>query len=318
MAIMPASASHPLPVLLDTDIGTDIDDVYALILAAVSPEFVLRAVTTVNNDVILRARIARRVLDLLGRTDVPVHAGIADSLTPEERRGWMGHEGQGIDLSSVTEIPEPAMAPARIAHYAQEAAAAGTPLTVFTIGAMTNLAVALRDYPDATRTIGQVIAMASSFTGYGEEQAQMEHNIACDPVAADIVLRSGLPVTLVGLNVTRQTTMTAADVDALEALGGPLAQALVGMHRVWFQKVRQDRSPMHDGLAVALPIDPSLVTLEPMNARVETFGPRRGYTVCLPLDGNASACHFAVSVDVPRYQSLLLSRVQEAVRRAAH
>src|SRR5579871_4091962 len=99
----PASASssaNPLPLVLDTDIGTDIDDVYALILAAVSPECDLRAVTVVNCDVHLRARLARHILDLLGRRDVPVSMGASLSLTPGERRGWMGHEGLGLSLPS--------------------------------------------------------------------------------------------------------------------------------------------------------------------------------------------------------------------------
>src|SRR5262245_9930787 len=98
-ALSPPRAAAPRPLLLDTDIGTDIDDVYALILAAASPEFALRAVTVVNCDVALRGRLARRVLDLLGRRDVPVSIGAAVSLTPGERRGWAGHEGLGISLA---------------------------------------------------------------------------------------------------------------------------------------------------------------------------------------------------------------------------
>src|SRR5206468_7344631 len=85
-----------IPVALDTDIGTDIDDVYALILAAVSPELDLKAVTTVNNDTNLRARLAKAVLSLLEKNDIPVAAGARESLTPGVSLGWMGHEGQGI------------------------------------------------------------------------------------------------------------------------------------------------------------------------------------------------------------------------------
>src|SRR5579862_9891614 len=90
------------PILLDTDIGTDIDDAYALVLAAASPELDLRAVTTVNHDVELRARIAKSLLRRLGRDDIPVAVGEQGSLTPGADRGWMGHEGVGIDLSDVS------------------------------------------------------------------------------------------------------------------------------------------------------------------------------------------------------------------------
>ncbi|HZO90219.1 MAG TPA: nucleoside hydrolase [Chthonomonadaceae bacterium] len=319
---MPASARQPL--LLDTDIGTDIDDVYALILGAVSPEFDLRAVTVVNNDVTLRARLARRVLDLLGRPEVPVSLGSALSLTPGERRGWMGHEGLGIALPDETSAAavsspesEPMDAARRIAVCAEEAYAAGTPLLVCTIGAMTNLALALRCYPESARHIGQVVSMAANFEGFGPEKAHIEHNIACDPVAVDIVFRSGLPVTLVGLNVTMQTAMTREDVDALEAIGGPLAEALVGMHRVWFAAIGGDRSPMHDGLALAQRIDPTLLTLIDVVPQVLTHGPQAGVMTYTPPDGATPPfCRIATAVDAARFHELLQSRVRQAVQQA--
>src|SRR5438034_9488316 len=115
-------------LLLDTDIGTDIDDAYALVLAARSPEIDLRAVTTVNNDVLLRARIAKKLLRLMDRDDVPVASGSGASLTPGESRGWMGHEGIGIDLSDV-HVPDldPRPAAQVIADTCRVAAAEGNP-----------------------------------------------------------------------------------------------------------------------------------------------------------------------------------------------
>jgi purine nucleosidase len=322
MSALSASAA-PRPLLLDTDIGTDIDDVYALILAAASPEFDLRAVTVVNDDVMLRARMARQALNLLGRQEVPVSVGAAVALTPGERRGWAGHEGLGLPLpdasetaavsAGITAAPDAAR---RIADCAVAAHAAGTPLTVCPIGAMTNLALALRCYPEETRLIGQVIAMASDFGGFGLENARGEHNIACDPVAAEIVLRSGLPVTLIGLNVTGQTRMTLADVEALEAIGGPLADALAGMHRVWFAVIRRDHSPMHDGLTLALQLDPAILTLKEAVAQVTTRGPQAGYTRYDAPGGLRTVCRVATAVDAPRYHELLQSRVREAARQA--
>ena len=334
-AVVPSTPSTPMPLLLDTDIGTDIDDVYALILAAVSPEFDLRAISVVNNDVSLRARIARHVLDLLGRQDVPISVGAGASLTPGETRGWMGHEGQGIDLSST---PAPDDAPpaykgytqdnaARvIARCAEESAKAGTPLTVCPIGAMTNLALALREYPEQTKQIGQVIAMAADFRGYGPAHARMEHNIACDPVAADVVLHSGLPITLIGLNVTKDTPMSLADVETLEQIGGPLSHALAGMHRVWLDAIHSSQSPMHDGLTLVPQIDPQTLSFVRAICSVVTHGDDRGkviYTeeapVTAPLEEEGllpAPCQVATLVDAPRYHALLQHRVQEAVRQA--
>lgn len=327
---LPSSVT-PRPLLLDTDIGTDIDDVYALILAAGSPEFALQAVTVVNNDVCLRARLARRVLDLMGRPEVPVCPGAAISLTPGERRGWLGHEGLGLsfrDVIDTGDVSRPAVleqtplirdgydAVRCIATCAASAAEAGTPLTVCTIGAMTNLALALRCFPNTTRQIGQVIAMASDFRGFGPENARREHNIACDPVAADIVLRSDLPLTLIGLNVTEQTAMTRDDVDALAALATPLMDALAGMHRVWFAAIQRDRSPMHDGLTLALQLDPSLLTLTEAAAQVQTRGQQAGSVVYSEPDGRRRVCQVATAVDAPRYHELLQTRVRQVAQSA--
>lgn len=315
MPDLPVSA---LPLLLDTDIGTDIDDVYALILAATSPEFDLRAVTVVNCDVLLRARLARRALDLLGRNDVPVAIGQGISLTPGERRGWVGHEGLDAFLSDEDALSDGSAPDAarQIAECAEAAHAAGTPLTVCPIGAMTNIALALRCYPESARKIGQIIAMASDFGGFGAENARHEHNIACDPVAADIVLRSGLPVTLIGLNVTQQTRMTLSEVEALEAVGGPLAEYLAGMHRVWLRLVNRDESAMHDGLTLAHQIAPSPLTLTDAVAEVIPCGPQTGFTRFFSPDGTHPTCRVATAVDADAYHALLQDRVLAAVRKA--
>ena len=191
---------------------------------------------------------------------------------------------------------------------------------------MTNLAMALRDYPEQTRKIGQVIAMAANFDGYGAVNARTEHNIACDPVAAQTVLQSGLPITLVGLNVTQQTAMTLEDVEALEAVGGPLARAVAGMHRVWFQHIHNTRSPMHDALTLAQQVDSAILTFAPAYCSVSTQADSLGKVTY--LEGNPIAastqeeallsppCQAALTVDAPRYHALLQTRVLEAVRQA--
>src|SRR5258708_29445863 len=121
----------PIPMVLDTAIGADIDDAYALIFGVGPPELDIQAVTTVNNDVCLRGRIAKALLKLAGRDDVLVAAGAGRSLTPGETRGWGGHECRGIDLTGIHMCDEPDFetAPAVIASLAAQARAAGNPLT---------------------------------------------------------------------------------------------------------------------------------------------------------------------------------------------
>src|SRR5207302_9510947 len=107
-----------------------------------------------------------------------------------------------------------------------------------------NMAWLVEELPaNVIRKIERIVAMASSFQRFGEADARGEHNVACDPVALDRVLKSGVPVTLIGLNVTMQTRMTGAQLDAIESRGGPLAQALAGMHRSWFDIIQRDQSP---------------------------------------------------------------------------
>jgi len=202
----------------------------------------------------------------------------------------------------------------RIAQCAAQSHAAGAPLTVCTIGAMTNLALALRCYPETAAHIGQVVAMASDFGGFGPENARCEHNVACDPVAVEIVLRAGLPVTLVGLNVTSQTAMTREDVTALEAIGGPLAEALVGMHHVWLAALRADRSPMHDGLALSYLLDATLLPMVSVSPAVSTHGGRSGVIQYDPPRAGAPLCQIAADVDAPRFHAMFQGRIRKDIR----
>lgn len=305
----------PIPIVLDTDIGTDIDDAYALIFAAASPELELRAVTTVNNDVCLRARIAKALLKLIGRGDIPIAAGAGRSLTPGVSRGWGGHEGIGIDLAGihVCQDSDFEKAPAVIASEAAIAHDEGAPLTLITIGAMTNAALAFERYPDETRKLDHVIAMASDFQGFGPENASGEHNVACDPLAVQRVIDSGIPVTFVGLNVTRQTSMNRRQVEEIAALGGPLADALAGMHRVWFDHIGRDISPMHDALAVAYAFRPQLLTTIPVSARILPDAPKPGAVLFNPPEDDKVTVSAATDVDLEGFERVFWERVKGAI-----
>ena len=305
-----------IPILLDTDIGTDIDDAYALILAAVSPELDLRAVTVVNNDVLTRGRIAKRILRLLGRDHIPVAIGEGSSLTPGVTRGSLGLEGRGIDLSGIDAERDfaPFDAAKMVADCARNAHEMENPLTIVTIGSMTNLALAIERYPDRVGKASGIVAMASTFEGFGKETARTEHNVACDPVAVERVFGFGLPVTLIGLNVTRRTRMDKADLEGIAGIGGPLAESLVGMHRVWFEFIKQDFSPMHDGLAVAAVYQPDLLRFQEVRAVVDVDSAAVVFNA--PEAGEVTTCRVAVSVDADRYHGMLFKRVRDAVERA--
>jgi purine nucleosidase len=307
------------PVVLDTDIGTDIDDAYALLLAAVSPELRLLGVLTVNHDVTLRAKIARKLLNLLNRPHIPVLRGVGPSLTPGETRGWGGHEGQGVSLDDIAESDLGEDAPGWLARAAQEAFDRGQPLTLLTIGALTNVAVALEREPQKMSKIGRIVAMASNFQGYGQENARGEHNVACDPVAMERVIHSGIPLTLVGLNVTKQTAMHRTQVEEIAAHTSPLAQFLTGMHYEWFRFIQRDSSPMHDGLAVAFAFRPDLLETIPVVARVDYQAYEPGTIVYSPpLPDQVTRCRIATAVHADAYHILLRERTFQALFAASN
>jgi purine nucleosidase len=300
----------PLPIVLDTDIGTDIDDAYALLLAAISPEAALMGVSTVNNDTVLRARIARKLLNLLGRNDVAVVAGRSDSLSSPNPPGWMGPEGMGIELGDVAPDPIPIEE-----FYAQ--AIGRCPdgsLSIVTIGPLTNIAWLLDQIPSEMRRAGRIVSMASTWNGWGDEHARREHNVACDPEAFERILQSGLPLTIVGLNVTTRTSMSEAQLDEIETIRGPLAKALSGMHRVWFDRIGKAASPMHDALAVAAAFDPEI--LETASCSARTIDGDGAVAYNRPADDKVTFQEVALGLDLGRFESLFWSRTLDAVAEA--
>ena len=304
-----------IPILLDTDIGTDIDDVYALILAATSPELDLLGVTVVNHNVYLRAKLARLMLDHLGCHSIPVGVGFNRALDSKPHPGWGGYEGCGVELNE-SELGDPAQYPTAgevIDRAVQSCLERGERLTVITIGAMSNAAAFLSYQPDRAKFLAGITAMASSFRGIGGDSAEKEHNIACDALAAKWVFESGVPLRVVGLNVTQLTAWAVNDLEAICRSESRLARDLYGLHRVWFERIGSDRSPMHDGLAVATVFQPDLVTWEPVIPIVFMDDERRGMIEYRAGDKGAT-CYIATAVDAVKFHLLLRERIEKAVR----
>jgi purine nucleosidase len=275
-------------MILDTDIGTDIDDAYALILAATSPELDLQAVTIVNNGVELRGRLASKILRHL-RLDRSVALGESNRLDGTTPPGWKGIEGKGIDLPT--------------AEFAMESAkdliATGGG-TIVGIGQMTNIALALRE----TEHEVTIYQMATHFHGYGREAALPEHNAACDLPALQETLDSNAKLRLVGLNVTRQTGMGRPDVRRLEQLATPLANDLAAMHHIWLDYIGCESSPMHDPLTVAAVFRPGLIQFQPMRVEVDF---ELGAAVFFD-DGDPN-CEVAVEVDADAFHRLFFAQI---------
>lgn len=265
----------PRPILLDTDVGSDVDDALALGLALASPELELVAVTTVARDTRLRARIAARLLGLAGRTGIDVCAGdAAPLLRPAARFGWFGHEGEALaDGPDAPISDEPA--PERIVRAARERDG----LELVAVGPLTNVARALALDPDLPRRVAGLTVMGGHVreVRIGDHVCApgVDYNLCSDPEATASVLGAGFRTTLVTADVTLQTWLRAADLERLER-AGPLARALAAQVRVWSPVQRRiftalggtlepnNAAFLHDPLTLLALVDPAPLRLEPL------------------------------------------------------
>jgi inosine/uridine nucleosidase len=303
----------PIPCVLDCDPGHD--DAVAILLAARHPAIDLRAITTVAGNGTL-GRVtenARRVCTLAGIRDVPVAAGAARPLrralvTAAHVHGSSALDGPDLPAPDVPLDPRPA-------HevIAAAAAAAPDPLTLIAVGPLTNVATALDRHPGLAGRLREIVLMGGS-TGRGNHTPSAEFNVYVDPEAAARVLRSGVPVTMVGLNLTHQALATPAVVARLRALGTPLGDVVAGWmdffgttHEILWGLAGP---PLHDPCAVALVIDAALVRCAEAFVAVETASDlTRGATVVdlhhrLARPPNARV---ALDLDAPRFWDLVLA-----------
>lgn len=215
--------SERIKVILDTDIGDDIDDAIALSFALGSPEFDLLGVTVVYGDVVTRARIARRLLRLRGRDDVPVLAGFERPMQFDWHPGTVPEEcSQRLAVADDVEPVDRSRGAAEfIASRAREHPGE---LYVLTIGAMTNLAAAICMDASVARNLAGVVSLA----GYvPPRQAIPEWNVRYDPLAAQVVCRCGVPWTAIGADVQGENRLTAVEFAALQAARRPWADFLL-------------------------------------------------------------------------------------------
>jgi inosine-uridine nucleoside N-ribohydrolase len=296
------------PILLDCDPGHD--DAVAILLAAGRPDAVdLRAVTTVagNAELTKVTLNARRVLTLAGVTDVPVAAGAAgprrgDLITALEVHGQSGLDG--------AELPEPAMA--LDPRAAVELMAERGPATVVATGPLTNVAALLERSP---QTVQEIVWMGGS-TGRGNTRPYAEFNALVDPEAAEIVFSSGVPLTMVGLNLTHQAQATPEVVERLRAVGNPAAEAAIGWLSFFADTYRtvygMAGPPVHDACAVALVIDSSVLRSVDAFVAIETEGRwTRGATV-VDLHGRLEQppnAKVAMELDVTRFWDLVVGAI---------
>jgi inosine-uridine nucleoside N-ribohydrolase len=245
--------SDATPILLDCDPGHD--DAIALLLALASPELELLGVTTVAGNQTLEKTTANalRVLEFVGRGDVPVAAGADRPLSRELFIAAYVHGESGLDGP---ELPPPQGDPVpehAVDFLAAAILGADRPVTLVPVGPLTNVALLLARYPEVAGNVERIVLMGGAIAE-GNVTPAAEFNIYVDPEAAWRVFHSGVPVTMIGLDVTHKALMVDAHAERLRAAGdagrmvAELYDFFIGYHR---RTYGQEGAPIHDAVAVA-------------------------------------------------------------------
>ena len=271
------------PVILDVDPGHD--DAVALMLACGSPGLEVRAVTTVAGNVSLpkTTRNALRVLDLIGRRDIPVGAGAAAPLERELQTAEDVHGESGLEGAELPEATFRAGELEAVRLLEKVVESSEEPITLIPTGPLTNVATFLLKRPDLKENVARISLMGGSI-GAGNTTAAAEFNIYVDPEAARIVFESGLPITMSGLDVTHQATMSAEQLEKLRGsgrLGGVFADLVSFFAGAYKKTFDFESPPIHDPVAVAAVLQPEILKTRRMWVGVECAGElTRGETVC--------------------------------------
>ncbi|WP_433793983.1 nucleoside hydrolase [Actinoplanes sp. CA-252034] len=307
-------------MIIDCDPGHD--DALALLLAVGDPRARLLGVTTVagNQTLDKTTRNALRILALAGAPGIPVAAGcdrplVGDLTVAGDIHGDSGLDGPDLDGP----VAEPVGVHA-VELMRRLITGAAEPVTVVATGPLTNVALLLRRHPEVVPGIERIVFMGGS-TERGNTTPYGEFNIVTDPEAADIVLRSGVPATMIGLNVTHQALATTEIIDGFRALGtrlGDVCAELMTFFAATYHRVFGfGHPPVHDPIAVARVLDPSIVATVAAPVAVELAGTyTRGATV-VDLHGRTgrpSDVDVAVGLDVDAFWRLLMTAVRNLGR----
>ncbi|NLI54635.1 MAG: nucleoside hydrolase [Clostridiales bacterium] len=310
-------------ILIDCDPG--MDDSLAIVMAVKSPALSLVAVTCVNGNypVDVTSKNALKTLEMIGRTDIPVARGMAQPMVRRSPKDPFTH---GADGQAENNLPEPKTqlnALHAVDLIVETIKCHPHEVTILCTAPMTNLAMAMVKAPEIIPLIGRIIAISGMF-GLNEyaflnatgDTPQSEWNVYVDPEAADIVYRSGAPLTLIGLDVATHfcVNFTDADMRALEASEKPEARFLKQAIRFVNARGFEAYCTVIDCLAVGLAIDPTLIDTKPYHAGVET---KDGLTLGMTIrDGrhhhvwtDLPLLDIAVWADYERFLKLLMSLI---------
>ncbi len=289
--------NNPIPLLLDTDIGSDIDDAVCLAYLLRQPRCELLGITTVTGDTAHRAALAEVICRVAGREDIPIHAGASGPLLSGPGQP---HTPQ---YEAIMHYPHRRDYPpgAAIEFLRQTIRARPHEITLLGIGPLTNLALLFATDPELPSLLKAIVLMCGVFTGgNGPGPAAREWNALVDPIATAIVFRARPPrFTSIGLEVTTRCRLPAEECRRRFALaGGPLG-VVAEMAEVWFRGAAH--ITFHDPLAAAAVFEPDLCQYTEGQIEVETISPSLAGLTRLTSSAEPKPHQIAVTVDVARF-----------------
>jgi inosine-uridine nucleoside N-ribohydrolase len=305
-----------IPILIDCDPGHD--DAIALLLALASPELELLGVTTVSGNQTLEKTTANaiRVLEFVGRDDVPVAAGADRPLVRERHVAAEVHGESGLDGPVLPAAQKSPLDQDAVEFLAKRIAASEVPVTLVPTGPLTNIALLLARYPEVCERLERIVLMGGSIAE-GNVTPAAEFNIWADPEAAARVFTSGLDLTMIGLDVTHQALMTADHAEQLRAAGrtGTMVAELYDFFSLFHHRIYgMEGAPIHDAVAVAHVARPGLVETVERHVAIDCQSQLcRGRTVVdlWKRTGNEPNAHVGVGIDGEAFLELLVSRLSK-------
>ena len=266
-------------IILDTDIGDDIDDAFALNFALNCPELEIIGITTVYRNARRRAGICAAIMSSLGKPAIPIHVGIDLPLKAAVRsrdNDLYDNDGKYIPCqfieSSMLAPPETQSA---VQFLIDTIRANPNMVTIVAIGPLTNIASALLAAQDIAGKIKEIVLMGGSFS-----DTRAEWNILCDPEAADIVFSSAVKVVkAIGLDVTMHCDFDQQRLQELRSLSSAGCKLLSQLIDRWHDHYQRDRIVLHDALTIASLINPLGIEFSPTTIKVGLMEPMRGVTL---------------------------------------
>jgi len=261
-------AGKPVPVILDTDIGQDIDDTWALAMLLGCPQVDLRLIVTDYNNTPERTRLVAKILDTVGRTDIPIATGVQTGNDPIMQAGWVGD----YDLARYPGV----IHEDGIAALIEAIEAAPVPPVLVTIGPVTNIRAMLDINPGVAEKT-RVIAMAGNLYLHSDETTRPfpEYNVACDPASFQALVNAPWPITLSPLDGCGDLTLTGERYARVRASQHPLAKVVIANYEAWASeshRPQESSSILYDTVAAYLSFAESFCAMETVTLRVEADG----------------------------------------------